>query len=788
MLKELFDRDMLAALLARTVVYLCVVSALVSCGGQNEQSTASAARTLAATTTSMANDIVVSGLEKVHEKRISRTVYEYAFRVALTNNGTMARTIVVADLQSVGTGTAIVDGSVQISNIPAGASVLSSKFVVVRHDRMLPFDFNKWVWKIESLAGSSTEKNLTLADPVVALDKIISVDFSPRAELLGSKVTVQALVDPSIDEAMESSMLALGIAATDPLSLKIGTMTPVQGDVTASINVSTLLTSLTPNQGLVVYAYISGDEDDGENTVMPLLTNVDLDRKSAQVTIPREYFLQSNSGYTAGLKVGVANLVLDPSTQTLSALSGNFSAAMSATRSSEAGISLPCPLPSLTCVETSRFNSLRKINGPRSPHLGVDFRARTPTAIVLPSNGRVIHAYTKKQHDAAVAQILEGPPVVTACPVEKCKLINKRAGISLTVDYVAFKIKIMHLSSISASLLNSNGTFKVGATTSESMPVAMTGSTGAALQSPHLHYILYRPMPLTCIAFRCKFVMAPVDPFPAIVNDLKLRETSGATVLKTDANYRFRVEATDYRNIAISSDVGNAKEWPASGIMTPSTPYDPTRKVCFASSPATIIFNQADDALSWIGQPVNADGKSSHCVPWNTTISGRATDSKPDTTVKMRFSRIAEVLEDPLSERSATLQLKKSPDTAYTGNFFATGPLNYGPGQCFGSFSGTIFVFEGGSSLSNNAYRYAIIRAGALESSSCGTGYTFLHSEVRFDDPTPLSNTFSATARGDFGDAFGINLVRSGGQYTGIVSRSFPNGGGSVSGQVTFSK
>jgi len=89
-------------------------------------------------------------LRKVAEKRISRTIYEYTYRVSVRNNGVSGAANVLAELLAVPAGTTIVDGTVAAGSISISATVTPSDVIVLRIDRTLPFDPSNLSWKITS--------------------------------------------------------------------------------------------------------------------------------------------------------------------------------------------------------------------------------------------------------------------------------------------------------------------------------------------------------------------------------------------------------------------------------------------------------------------------------------------------------------------------------------------------------------------------------------------------------------------------------------------------------------
>lgn len=99
---------------------------------------------------------MVVDLILVSEKRVSRTVFDYTYKVTVKND-TNALTDVVAQAQAAGAGTTILDGTATLASLAANATEVSSDTVIFRHDRTKPFRRDLLVWSItgtpESVGG-----------------------------------------------------------------------------------------------------------------------------------------------------------------------------------------------------------------------------------------------------------------------------------------------------------------------------------------------------------------------------------------------------------------------------------------------------------------------------------------------------------------------------------------------------------------------------------------------------------------------------------------------------------
>lgn len=130
-----------------------LAATLAGCGGdQGADGSRDAAQVQSSNamlkTAAVAAQFEVVELGKVAETRISRTVYEYTYRVSIRNNGVSGAANVLAELLAVPAGTTIIDGIVAAGSIGAGATATPPDVIVLRIDRTQPFDLASLSWKI----------------------------------------------------------------------------------------------------------------------------------------------------------------------------------------------------------------------------------------------------------------------------------------------------------------------------------------------------------------------------------------------------------------------------------------------------------------------------------------------------------------------------------------------------------------------------------------------------------------------------------------------------------------
>ncbi|WP_402718082.1 hypothetical protein [Janthinobacterium rivuli] len=128
---------------------------LCACGGPNDPTQAPAPKVMLAAETNVqaAGDLEVTLLEKVAEQRVSRTAWDYTYRVHIRNNGVETASNVQAVLASAPAGSTIIDGEVLAGNIGAGATVTPTDTITLRIERNIPFQSAGLTWTFSTGAG-----------------------------------------------------------------------------------------------------------------------------------------------------------------------------------------------------------------------------------------------------------------------------------------------------------------------------------------------------------------------------------------------------------------------------------------------------------------------------------------------------------------------------------------------------------------------------------------------------------------------------------------------------------
>jgi len=94
-----------------------------------------------------AADLTIENYTLVSQKRITRTIWEIAYKANIINPGQEALDV-KATVISTSAHTVVVEGSLSFGNVPIGGIVASQDTFTIRHDRSYPFVGSALVWDI----------------------------------------------------------------------------------------------------------------------------------------------------------------------------------------------------------------------------------------------------------------------------------------------------------------------------------------------------------------------------------------------------------------------------------------------------------------------------------------------------------------------------------------------------------------------------------------------------------------------------------------------------------------
>jgi hypothetical protein len=136
--------------------------------------------------------LTCTGYEIIRQKRLSRTEFEYCFRMKVKNLGFSSLQKITMDLNSVPDNMTVLNDKVHFSSIPAQHEVLSNDTFTVRIDRRYPSDENDIIWQISNkLEGDfSGDDKIDLADLAILIGNWLQT---------GSDISVDLYKDQAIN-------------------------------------------------------------------------------------------------------------------------------------------------------------------------------------------------------------------------------------------------------------------------------------------------------------------------------------------------------------------------------------------------------------------------------------------------------------------------------------------------------------------------------------------------------------------------------------------------------------
>lgn len=133
-------------------------------------------------------------LEQASSTRISRTVFQYDYRVHATNSGDVELTAVRGIATSQVAATQIIEGDIELGTISPGDSIEAASLLRLRHNRRYPFDPDAIAWTFEFTSVPANEPPLaalTLATTRVSESIRVDLDASASEDPEGSVLSFE---------------------------------------------------------------------------------------------------------------------------------------------------------------------------------------------------------------------------------------------------------------------------------------------------------------------------------------------------------------------------------------------------------------------------------------------------------------------------------------------------------------------------------------------------------------------------------------------------------------------
>ena len=143
--------------------------------------------------------------EKLSETRINRTVYEYVYRLSVTNGAQAVQGLVVR-LTGGGAGLSVVQGSVLAGDLASGATVAPTGTVTFRQDRTTAFDASALTWTLTPFQPASAATCAALANNVGETSlfpptvSVTSATFTAASGNTPEHCNVIGMINPRVGE------------------------------------------------------------------------------------------------------------------------------------------------------------------------------------------------------------------------------------------------------------------------------------------------------------------------------------------------------------------------------------------------------------------------------------------------------------------------------------------------------------------------------------------------------------------------------------------------------------
>ena len=191
-----------------------------------------------ATSLALQAGVRVTGITKLSEVRISRTVFQYVFSVQIVNGGTISLNNVAGVITSAGPGTRIIKGSINVGALLPGTPMTALDSIVIQQDRTVAFDANALQWQFTSdPATFQTSPLLDNSVPPQASGMITSI-ASATASATPSDTIISVPFNTSTGDSAVIATTAAGdvvliqfVKPGQPISLSVSSTASAMGRI-----------------------------------------------------------------------------------------------------------------------------------------------------------------------------------------------------------------------------------------------------------------------------------------------------------------------------------------------------------------------------------------------------------------------------------------------------------------------------------------------------------------------------------------------------------------------------
>lgn len=206
--------------------------------------------------TALYADPTVTGMQLVSEKRISRTVFDYTYKVTIQNDAT-ARQDVMAQVAAVGAGTSIQDGAVTVGSLTANQQVSPADTVTLRHDRLQPFSQAAITWTFTGTVvppppnGNPPQGILVPGDPTASLATAMPDYTAPDGTVPPSQIST----DPQSGARIIRTALYVAFRVNITVAEANAFLTAINGRIGVSLAGNGAVSVRIPDPGSLAALY-----------------------------------------------------------------------------------------------------------------------------------------------------------------------------------------------------------------------------------------------------------------------------------------------------------------------------------------------------------------------------------------------------------------------------------------------------------------------------------------------------------------------------------------------------
>lgn len=389
--------------------------------------------------------------------------------------------------------------------------------------------------------ANTTVLTLGSNNNIASLSNVVQATFSPQDAKNNPVITIRKAKDKDLVEPFNWAKNVLDIENGSDYEVTLSSSKPLSSPVDMELSVPIeLFRSLNDQNALAAYIVTTIDDDDSQQAFVPITSTYNPETQKLLVTLPNGSPQpdSENKFFNVIVKIGLAKAVKAESIIPITATARMLTLPVEGELVLEDPntFKLICPVKNVVCTETSRFGVRKRGTvGKSDHHRGIDLRATSVNSLIAAGAGTVIGI--KKDKD--------------------------NGSIALRVDGGKSTIVYRHMSEIDSNIKVIDEKNNISGHVAAGTILGKAGKVGVTFE--HLHLELNRNDALlvckgtSAINRTCTTrITAPIDPFPAFVNSLKIvnKSPQGTSVTK-DQKFNLELQAFDVNGNRINSEIDN---------------------------------------------------------------------------------------------------------------------------------------------------------------------------------------------------------------------------------------